>query len=46
MRAGLLTETIHILELKKTISESGAEKGNMWKRIKLKLTAKTICIHR
>lgn len=36
MRAGLLTETIHILELQKTTSETGAEKREYVETHKIK----------
>lgn len=42
MRAGLLTETIHILELKKTISESGAEKREYVETHKIKANRKKL----
>jgi len=42
MRAALLTETIHILELQKTISETGAEKREYVETHKIKAYRKKL----
>lgn len=42
MRAGLLTETIHILELQKTTSSSGAEKREYVETHKIKAHRKKL----